>query len=96
MVGIGWLYFFFTSPGNTFMTSGSCDEVATDADKLTRTVADEKFLGDAFFLWLFSLRCRLYLGFFIAVNKEWYLFIMQHGLINYIDTKIKCCHLKKN
>ncbi len=53
MVDIGWLNFFFTTPGNIFMTSVSCDEVAKDADKLTRTVADEKLiysLGDTFFL----------------------------------------------
>jgi hypothetical protein len=70
----GWLYFFFISPGNIFMTSGSCDEVAKDADKLTRTVADENLiysLEDAFFLWLFSPCCQFYLGFFFAVHKEY-------------------------
>ena len=63
---------FFTSPGNIFMTSESCDEVATDADKLTRTVADKKLaysLGDVFSLWLFSPCCRFYLGFFFAAHK---------------------------
>jgi hypothetical protein len=83
MDDIGWLYFIFTSQCNILMTikkiaharkgSGSCDSVATDADKLTRTVADEKLiysLGDTFFLWLFSSRCQFYLGFFFAVHKE--------------------------
>ncbi len=97
MIYVVWLYVFFTSPGNIFMTSGNCDTVATDAGKLTRTVADEKliyFLGAAFFLWLFSPCCRFYLGVFFAVHKEQYLFIVHHGLINYIDTKAKCRHLK--